>query len=49
MLGCKFRILGAFLEIEEIKCLEISNGACGPLLEEMCPIFIGLRRTGGHC
>lgn len=32
-------ILDAFLEIEEIRCFEINNDACGPPLEKMVPFF----------
>lgn len=32
-------LLDAFLEIEEIQCLEINNDACGPPLKEMVPYF----------
>ena len=32
-------LLEAFLEIEEIRCFEINNDACGPPLEEMVPHF----------
>ncbi len=32
-------ILDAFLEIEELRCLEINNDAIGPALSEMLPYF----------
>ena len=32
-------ILDAFLEIEELRCLEINNDAIGPPLAEMLPYF----------
>jgi len=32
-------LLEAFLEIEEIKCFEINNDACGPPVTEMVPYF----------
>jgi hypothetical protein len=32
-------LLEAFLEIEEIKCFEINNDACGPPVKEMVPYF----------
>jgi hypothetical protein len=32
-------LLDAFLEIEEIRCFEINNDACGPPLERMVPYF----------
>jgi len=32
-------LLEAFLEIEEIKCFEINNDACGPPMKEMVPYF----------
>jgi len=32
-------LLEAFLEIEEIRCFEINNDACGPPLERMVPYF----------
>ena len=32
-------LLEAFLEIEEIRCYEINNDACGPPIKEMVPYF----------
>ena len=32
-------LLEAFLEIEEIRCFEINNDACGPPLRQMVPYF----------
>jgi hypothetical protein len=32
-------LLEAFLEIEEIRCYEINNDACGPPIEKMVPYF----------
>jgi hypothetical protein len=29
----------AFLEIEEIKCFDINNDVCAPLVKEMVPYF----------
>ena len=39
-------ILDAFLEIEELKCLEINNDAIGPPLADMVPYFRTVQRAG---
>jgi hypothetical protein len=38
-------ILDAFLEIEELRCLEINNDAIGPPLIEMVPYFQMVQRA----
>lgn len=39
-------ILDAFLEIEELRCLEINNDAIGPPLAEMLPFFRMVQQAG---
>lgn len=39
-------LLDCFLEIEEIRCFEVNNDACGPPVARMTPYFQRIQRAG---
>ena len=39
-------LLDAFLEIDELGCLEVNNDASGPPVDEMIPYFQRIQRAG---